>query len=113
MSLESPQSPFEAAPLPPSDSAGDALAAAVRLAMLGSLLFFAGVILAFLHEDWHLQAQVSAQSPAAEEAEAEDRSFLGLVAELQRLGQRYPDFRTNVLSHFNLPPLTNAPVKSR
>lgn len=83
----------------------DQLTSVVRLVLGGLLVVTVSLGLFIYRQDVLLQRQFKAQVAVVMEADKKNHEILALVAEFQKFGATHPDYATNVLARFNLPPL--------
>lgn len=81
------------------------LASVVRLSLGGLLVLTLSLGLYIYRQDVLLHRQLQAQIPLVVEADKKNQEILAMAAEFQRFGAAHPDYVSNVLSKFNLPPL--------
>lgn len=95
----------------PSNSGGAvqpdlaSLISVLRLILVSTLISTGSLCALLLRQDLLLLHQIQAQTPAVEESISSEQRITTVVTELQKLGQRFPDYSRAVLSSFNLPPL--------
>ncbi|MBN9692710.1 MAG: hypothetical protein J0M24_20875 [Verrucomicrobia bacterium] len=91
----------------------DVLHRVIRVLLLGLVLATAALCLFMYRQSQLLRFQILAQQAAVLEADKQHAPLLGVLPLFQQIGGRYPDYSSNVLRKFNLPPLapTNPPVK--
>ena len=92
----------------------DQLTSVVRLILGGLLVVTVSLGLFIYRQDVLLQRQFKAQVAVLMEADKKNQEILVLVAEFQKFGATHPDYASNVLMRFNLPPLPAGavPVKA-
>ena len=88
------------------------LASVVRLILGGLLVLTLSLGLYIYRQDVLLHRQFKSQVAVIMEAEKKNQEILAIVAEFQKFGATHPDYASNVLSKFNLPALSAAPVKA-
>lgn len=114
----SPILPWDGSSMPPSADTTNEVAAlftVIRLALLATLIASGSICALILGQDVLLWRQIKGRTSAIEQLAVQDAKIINVVHELQKLGQRFPEYNQSVLAPMNLAPVasqTNAPPKT-